>query len=725
MVRQWFDIRPGEGRPVFFSFFGACFVISFLILSRSLSESLYLEAFAVTTLPYITASAALLGIPAVGLFSRWMTKRESRAVYRAALFCLIAAVGILIPFVAGSPPVVVAFYLVTNVGTMLITAGFWIVTSEQFPLRGAKRLFGLISAGGTLGAMVTGNSIKWLTREIDYLWLLAGLVVILLLSLVSLFFLPKTKGESSGVKATGPTAGAFREGLRLIRSNPHLKYIALIVIAATIASTLVDYQFKDLVKGTLKSKEELAGFFGAFYGWTGGISLAIQIFAASRMISGAGLALTLSVLPLLLLLGSSGLLFAPMLMVATLVRGADNSLRKSLHRSALEVLYVPLDPEVRKKTKTFIDSTLNSAAETIGAGIIFLWVTWGGLPARFLSFFIGAFSIFLLYLSRRISRIYVATLSERLKAGGELLPQAPFENRDLLTASISRETILRVTNARRGFGQYSVPSPLRGEGQGEGGEPIACGDEVTVLIEQLGQDPLYERAVQQLESLGLAAKGALVRAFCDPSTDFIIRRRIPRLLASLADPEVDEALAAGLLDHRFEIRFRSAIAISRRAAGGLAIDPQKLKETVFGAIHQELKKDRAVLEFQQILDRIDEERDDFVTGQVGQRGVLSLEHIFRLLSLVEDPAVVHSAYRGLTGDEEKLKSISLEYLEHLLPVDLKQALWPFIGDMSESQKERSKRPMEEVEKDLLATSVTLFADEKAKAALKKMLSSRK
>ena len=53
----------------------------------------------------------------------------------------------------------VAFYVFTALGPLLLTSGLWVVTSERFALRDAKRLFGMIGAGGTLGAMLAGISL--------------------------------------------------------------------------------------------------------------------------------------------------------------------------------------------------------------------------------------------------------------------------------------------------------------------------------------------------------------------------------------------------------------------------------------------------------------------------------------------------------------------------------------------------------------------------------------
>ena len=72
---------------------------------------------------------------------------------------------------------------------------------------------------------------------------------------------------------------------------------------------------------------------GAFRGWTGGLAFIIQVFVAGRILAGAGVAWSLALLPLALLFGSAGMLIVPGLIMATLVRGADNTLGKSVHRT--------------------------------------------------------------------------------------------------------------------------------------------------------------------------------------------------------------------------------------------------------------------------------------------------------------------------------------------------------------------------------------------------------
>ncbi|MGB6334296.1 MAG: Npt1/Npt2 family nucleotide transporter [Thermoanaerobaculia bacterium] len=745
---DWLDIRPRELKPLLLCFGGAFFLIAAFVLSRSLREAFYLATFDVRTLPYITVGTTVLGLPTVALFAWALTRFNARKVVRVCLVVFGLGLAVLMPLIAEVEAAVVAFYLWTALGTMVIASGFWIVASEHFALREAKRLFGLISAGGTAGAMVMGNSLRYLTRQFDLVWLVPLLVALVGLLFVTQFLLPSGM-ESKTEKKTrkDDKVSSAREGLKLVWGTPHLAMIATIVMLATMSSTLVDYQFKEAVRATLTTKQELASFFGSFYGWTGAASLLIQLFLTSRLMAARGVAISLSLLPVALMMGSVGVLLFPALLTATLLRGADNSLRKSLHRSVLEVCYVPLPSLLRRKTKTFIDTVLDSLAEGLGAGVVFIWVTWGNMPSRYLSVVVMALCSAFLYVNRRMGRVYFETVVDRLKGGSQeadqLMADADFHGRDLLNATFTRLDI-PAPSVRGG-----EPLPVSAADPMGGGGPAAdsqtgtpgridisssedlskaldeCTDwneqHIPRLIRLLARDVFCDRAVFILASLGEPAVEHLARLLADDDFDFVVRRRIPRVLAGIDSPLADRALLDGLTTSRFEVRYRSAIALVRRLEEGRAVTGEWWEEKVWEALRSEVGHERPVWEMQRLLDDSDTEADELVQSRIGDRGGLSLEHAFRLLTLVLDPKPVRVAFQGILQDNDKLRSISLEFLEHVLPKDIRERLWPFIGDISDHQRQRSIRPVEKVVSELVETAATLFASDQDRQVLRQML----
>ena len=182
-LARWLDVRPGEGRSVALACAGAFLVMAALTLGRALREGLYLDAFAMETLPYVTAAVALLGLPLAGRFSRALARTPTWRVLSALILIEVVGLGLL-TLLGGLPawrrPAIVLFYLWTALGLLLLGSGFWVMTGGIFPLRGAKRLYGLVSAGGTAGAMVAGLSLGALAEGHDARLLVLPLALILL-----------------------------------------------------------------------------------------------------------------------------------------------------------------------------------------------------------------------------------------------------------------------------------------------------------------------------------------------------------------------------------------------------------------------------------------------------------------------------------------------------------------------------------------------------------------
>jgi hypothetical protein len=245
--------------------------------------------------------------------------------------------------------------------------------------------------------------------------------------------------------------------------------------------------------------------------------------------------------------------------------------------------------------------------------------------------------------------------------------------------------------------------------------------DVEELIRLLANDRMYDQAVASLISIGEPTWGHLADILNEPTADFVLRRRIPRVLAGMDGREADEALIEALGANRFEVRYRSGMALARRRRADMPTARFEWREKVWDAVRAEVSREKPVWELQRLLDDADPAEDDFVQRRLGTRGALSLEHTFRLLGLVLELDTVRSAYLGVTLNETELESFALEYLEMVLPPDIRSRLWPFIGDSSEYQLSRSQRPLDRVVTDLMQTGATLFGGTMEQEALRKIL----
>jgi len=751
-LAEWFNIRPHELRPLGLAVACAFLILSFVVLSRSLREAFFLTAFDIRQLPWMIAAVVVGSLPAVSQFSRLLGRSDPRRVIRI----LVAAVAVgILPlggWLPGSRTAVVVFYLWTAVGTLLVTSGFWVVVSDQFPLRGAKRLFGLIGAGGTAGAMVTGLSLSWVTGHVS----LVGLVFVsagLLGTFVAvLSLLPKVEpaqtapahSEESGADPSGH-ALPLVQSIRLIWSRSHLRSIAFVVFCATMITTLVDFQFKDLARAQFDRSDDLVAYFGGLYGWAGFAALVLQVFVAGRLLERARIGVVLGISPVLMMIGSVGILLGPGLVLATAVRGVDYSLRKALYRPTIEVLFVPVAPWLRRRTKTLIDSLVDASAEGCGALIILLWVAAAGMSSRYLAVLVVAAALVLLVLGRRLDRQYFLTVVSRMqeeeKRSQAAAPSPLLPARDLLSATFTNLDL----SALRNDGEAAAEIPARAAGASGSSDDLLAelqsADDAVVLravnrilkwnpahlgalARLIARDSLFRRVIRLLQRFPEDSVPPAVRALGDDDTDFVIRRRIPDLLAKVGGEEADEALVEALTNNRFEVRYRAALALVSRRKRGLPEARRNWGLAVWHAIRVEVRRERALWELQILLDKHPDEVDDLVTMRLGARGELSLEHTFRLLTLVLDPERVRAAYHGVILDDPQLKSLALEYLEQVLPSSVRHRLWVFIGDISEKRREQQLRPLDAVVADMMATDLTLFRGDASRLALQRMIDER-
>ncbi len=766
-LAEWLDIRTSEFRALELSVSGAFFIMGFAVLAGALRDAFYLGFFSADTLPYILYASLALGVPGIALFSRFMGTRPPHVVMRE--LALLTSGGLLLLYAINLAPEpvldprlsAVLFYLWTVIAALLLASGFWIIVSDVFSVREAKRLFGLISAGGAMGTLVTGLSVSMLLASFRPVHLIPLLVVMLLLAQGTLELMPRDRLTRSRRQEDPGRRGALTN-LRTLTANRHLALIAGIVLLTSAASYIVTWQLQEAIQvaavaeaardglsgadASVAINKRIASFLGAFRGWTGGLAIVLQILVAGRILAGAGVAWSLALLPLALLFGSFGMLVFPGLIMATLVRGADNTLGKSLHRTVSELLWIPVSPAVRRRAKAFVDSMINSAGDGLGALVVLLWVTLGQFPSRFLSAFVAATALALLGLSRAMGSRYFVTLRDRLDRSGndaEVFEGVGLNRVDRLGATLTRLDITRVLSTTGLHFDAPAPDPASPQGSPtpdsrslspaemlRSGSPVLIeralnsGESWTTadlpyLVPLLARDGWLAPAVRALAGLGVEGVPFLASVLADESADFVLRRRIPRVLARVDHPAADRALIDALQAGRFEVRYRVALALYRRRLERAPEAKGNWEREVWEAIRAQLGREKPVWELARLLDPAAD--DGFVERRVGLRGELSLEHTFRLLSLVLDRNAVRAAYHGITLNDPELRSFALEYLEQALPSDVKKRLWPFIGDLSASAEQRALRNLDEVVADLLQTGATLFGNEEDREALRRYL----
>src|SRR5689334_14426528 len=161
-LRRFFDIRPGEGVPVLLSFTYIGVVIASYVLARAIRNGLFIEAYGPYALVYVAAASPValsLFVPAYALLA---ARLGARRVTTATL--LFFSLNVLVLWYAfgrdPTPRLTAVFYVWVNCFGVIAPVHAWSYASSLFDTRQAKRLFGLIGAGASLGAIV-GGFLAW------------------------------------------------------------------------------------------------------------------------------------------------------------------------------------------------------------------------------------------------------------------------------------------------------------------------------------------------------------------------------------------------------------------------------------------------------------------------------------------------------------------------------------------------------------------------------------
>jgi AAA family ATP:ADP antiporter len=269
-----------------------------------------------------------------------------------------------------------AFYIWLSVFNLFVVSVFWGLMSDVWSEAQGKRLFGFIATGGTLGAIAGAALTGALTNGV----MLGGLrlkvepLSLLLLSIITLELAAQCVGRLASIFQLGDRAHGTREpgpgaleGLRLIATSRYLQLICAYILLFTITSTFLYLQQGAIVARTFTGTAARTTAFARIDLWVNVLTLTMQVLLTGRILTGLGIPVVLALLPVLTLAGFGALWLWPTFGVMALFQVSRRGLHYAVDRPAREILYIPLGPEERYKSKPFIDTFIYRGGDLLGA----------------------------------------------------------------------------------------------------------------------------------------------------------------------------------------------------------------------------------------------------------------------------------------------------------------------------------------------------------------------
>jgi ATP:ADP antiporter, AAA family len=263
------------------------------------------------------------------------------------------------------------FYVWTAVFNLFVPSVFWAFMTDIFTRDQAKRLFGIISAAGTLGAMTGSMLTATLAQLIPPIFLLfvsAALIELSVLAVRRLARISERLREVGGVSSNEQIiGGSVVAGIRNAVQSPYMLAISAHMLLFTILSTVLYFQQAEIVDRTFADRAARTVFFARVDLLTNALAFVLQLFAFGQLVKIIGVTLTLAVVPVLSAGGFALLGVYPTVAVVVVFQAVRRATNFALARPTREVLFIVLPREDRYKTKNFIDTFVYRLGDQIGA----------------------------------------------------------------------------------------------------------------------------------------------------------------------------------------------------------------------------------------------------------------------------------------------------------------------------------------------------------------------
>jgi AAA family ATP:ADP antiporter len=261
--------------------------------------------------------------------------------------------------------VAAAFYIWLSTFNLLTISVFWSMMADIFSSAQAKRLFGFIAAGGTVGTIVAP---AFITFFVD----LVGVNALLLISATG-FFITATlvralEAEKRKLVVADPRAqrtsmdkklgGNPFDGFVLIFKSRYLLMISLFLLLMTWISTIIYFQLQDLITHDFATKAARTQAFATIDLATNTCAVLVQLFGTRRFIQRFGVTAGLLINPIIMVIAFLAVVLSPVLLVLGSIQVARRFAEYAVAKPSRDMLFTVVDQQAKYKAKNVIDTVV-------------------------------------------------------------------------------------------------------------------------------------------------------------------------------------------------------------------------------------------------------------------------------------------------------------------------------------------------------------------------------
>ncbi len=453
-------VKPGEGKSTLLLTLNACALLTAYYLLKVIREPLVLAYGGAEYKSYATAIQAgllTLMLPFFSaLYHRYADRKNRSNITNKVLLFFVANLLLFAALQYFNVNIGMAFYVWLGIFSVMVLAQFWAFAADCFSVKCGQRLFVILAVGATFGAWVG-------SRVAGPLFPLVGIVGILLIAsgllLLSIYLtasveqtIPSEAANDEPLKAE--EGNQWLDGFAVVFNSSYLLKIAMFVVLLVFINSTGEYILARLVSeesAALMASQAITNeaqwqgqFYSDYYSWITLGSFVIQLFFVSRLFKWLGLRGSVLILPVIMIIGYSLMLFFPIFSLIKILMTAENSANYSIQNTTRHALFLPVPRKLKYLGKTTIDTFFFRFGDLLYGGFIFIGTQYFDLSV---SHFIAANLILAVALFTLAWKVGHSNLLEVQKTKGNSPPEvkAMVPNLHMPSGALSKFSISECT----------------------------------------------------------------------------------------------------------------------------------------------------------------------------------------------------------------------------------------------------------------------------------------
>ncbi|MBS0320177.1 MAG: MFS transporter [Proteobacteria bacterium] len=307
----------------------------------------------------------------------WLTSRIPRKRLLPWLYAFFVAnlLGFYAAFNAnGVQPrdLAATFFVWVSVFNLFAVSLFWSFMADLFDTYQAKRLYGIISAGGTAGALAGPSLTALFVTQVGAKGMLlvsAGFLVVAIIAILQLRAWAARNHAQGHAETEAPLGGGMWQGIQDVVRSPYLLGICAFLLCYTLLSTFLYFAQTDLFPAAVKSSAERTRLLALVDLAVNVLALGLQLVAFKALMQKLGTTATLTAMPIVAIVGFTALALSPVLAVLIAFGIVRRAGEYAISKPARETLYNVLPAEQKYKAKNVIDTVVHRGGDTASSWI--------------------------------------------------------------------------------------------------------------------------------------------------------------------------------------------------------------------------------------------------------------------------------------------------------------------------------------------------------------------